>query len=224
MSAEDLVARITAAVIRQIEAGRQDANSSSGEIPAGVSNRHVHLSQRDLVQLFGADVKLTKMKELSQPGQFACEEKVRLAGPSGVIEGVRVLGPVRDRTQVEISAADGFKLGVKAPLRESGDLGGSAPVVLIGPAGIVSLPEGMIVAARHLHMPPEAAARFGVRDKSRVYVRAGGERGMIFAEVVVRVSPSYRLEFHVDLDEANAAGLRNGDRVSLYELPGKSLP
>ena len=126
------------------------------------------------------------------------------------------LGPVRTATQVEISAADGFRLGIKPPVRDSGDLEGSAKATLVGPKGAVSLPQGVVVAARHIHMNEADALRFGVRDKQKVCVRSSGERGLIFEEVLVRVSPNYSLEFHVDLDEANAAGLANGDRVTLW--------
>lgn len=218
MQTEALVAAITEAVIQRMQAARSPGGPDLQKIPVGVSNRHVHLSRQDAAQLFGAGAELHKMKDLSQPGQFACEETVTLAGPGGVIEGVRVLGPVRGQTQVEISAADGFRLGVKAPVRDSGDLAGSAKIALIGPAGAVTLSEGVIVAARHIHMEPQDARRFGVRDKDRVCVRAGGERGVIFTEVLVRVSPAYRLEFHVDLDEANAAGLRNGNSVEIVKI------
>ena len=209
MRPEDLVAAVTEAVVRQLE-------NQSLTIPVGVSNRHVHLSQQDLAILFGGSASLTKSKELSQPGQFACVETVTLVGPRGVIENVRVLGPVRTATQVEISAADGFRLGIKPPVRDSGDLEGSAKATLVGPKGAVSLPQGVVVAARHIHMHETDALRFGVRDKHKVCVRSPGERGLIFEQVLVRVSPSFSLEFHVDLDEANAAGLANGDRVTRW--------
>ena len=209
MRPEELVAVVTEAVVRQLE-------NQTLTIPVGVSNRHVHLSQQDLAILFGGSASLTKSKELSQPGQFACVETVTLVGPRGVIENVRVLGPVRTATQVEISAADGFRLGIKPPVRDSADLEGSAKATLVGPEGAVSLPQGVVVAARHIHMHDSDALRFGVQDKQKVCVRVNGERGLIFAEVLVRVSPNYSLEFHVDLDEANAAGLGNGDRVTLW--------
>ena len=209
MRPEELVAAVTEAVVRQLE-------NHTLTIPVGVSNRHVHLSQQDLAILFGGSASLTKSKELSQPGQFACAETVTLVGPKGVIENVRVLGPVRTATQVEISAADGFRLGIKPPVRDSGDLEGSAKATLVGPKGAVSLPQGVVVAARHIHMREIDALRFCVHDKQKVCVRAIGERGLIFEEVLVRVSSNYSLEFHVDLDEANAAGLANGDRVTLW--------
>ena len=209
MRPEELVAVVTEAVVRQLE-------NQTLTIPVGVSNRHVHLSQQDLAILFGGSASLTKSKELSQPGQFACAETLTLVGPRGVIENVRVLGPVRTATQVEISAADGFRLGIKPPVRDSADLEGSAKATLVGPKGAVSLPQGVVVAARHIHMHETDALRFGVRDKQKVCVRVTGERGLIFEQVLVRVSPSFSLEFHVDLDEANAAGLANGDRITLW--------
>ncbi len=213
MRPEELVAVVTEAVVRQLE-------NQTLTIPVGVSNRHVHLSQSHLAVLFGESAVLTKRKELSQPGQFACDETLTLVGLRGVIENVRVLGPVRAATQVEISAADGFRLGIKPPVRDSADLDGSAKATLVGPAGAVSLPQGVVVAARHIHMHDADALRFGVRDKQKVCVRVKGERGLIFEEVLVRVSPNYSLEFHVDLDEANAAGLGNNDRVMLWKPPG----
>lgn len=185
------------------------------KIPIGISNRHVHLSAHDLEILFGRDGTLTKFKDLSQPGQFACQEKVTLVGPKGVIENVRILGPTRKATQVEISVSDCFKLGVKAPIRDSGELSGSAGLTLVGPSGSVTVPEGCIIAARHIHMHPTDADKFGVRDGDRVNVQCTGPRGVVFCEVLARVHENYRLEMHVDMDEANAASLRNGDFVKI---------
>ncbi|MFZ5592226.1 MAG: phosphate propanoyltransferase [Bacillota bacterium] len=187
-------------------------------IPLAVSNRHVHLAEKELYTLFGPGYQLHKERDLSQPGQYACKETVTLVGPKGVIEKVRVLGPLRPRTQVEISISDCFKLGVRAPLRDSGDLAGSAPITLVGPAGAVTIPEGCIIAARHIHMSPADAHRFGLKDKDKVFVRAKGPRALIFAEVLVRVHDAFRLEMHVDMDEANAVGLKNGDRVEIVPL------
>ncbi|MCR6544898.1 phosphate propanoyltransferase [Dehalobacterium formicoaceticum] len=187
------------------------------KIPIGISNRHVHLSGHDLEILFGGNATLTRFKDLSQPGQFACAEKVTLVGPKGVIENVRILGPTRNRTQVEISVSDCFKLGVKAPIRDSGDLSGSAGLTLVGPAGSVTVPEGCIIAARHIHMHPKEAARFNVKDGERINVQTEGARGVVFCEVMVRVSEEYNLEMHVDMDEANAASLKNGDFVKIID-------
>ncbi|HHT62227.1 MAG: phosphate propanoyltransferase [Bacillota bacterium] len=187
------------------------------KIPVGISNRHVHLSRHDLEILFGRDAMLTKFKDLSQPGQYACQEKVTLVGPKGVIENVRVLGPTRKNTQVEISVSDCFKLGIQAPIRDSGDLAGSAGLTLVGPAGSVTVPEGAIIAARHIHMHPKDAEYFGVKDGDRVNVECTGPRGVVFCEVLVRVNENYKLEMHVDMDEANAASLRNGDLVKICD-------
>lgn len=186
------------------------------EVPVGISNRHVHLSEADVEALFGEGYQLTKLKDLSQPGQYACEETVMLVGPKGVIEKVRVLGPPRKQSQVEITLTDSFKLGVKAPLRDSGDLAGSAPITLVGPKGALTLKEGAIVAARHIHMHTSEAEKLNLKDGDKVSVRAKGPRGIIFGDVLVRVSDNYSLEMHVDTDEANAVGLRNGDILNAY--------
>lgn len=216
---EQLVAVVTEAVLKQIQQQGTAGGSSPGQsIPVGVSNRHVHLSQTDLARLFGSDSQLKKTRDLSQPGQFACEQTVTLVGPKGVIENVRVLGPLRTKTQVEISATDGFKLGVSPPVRDSGDLEGSAKITLVGPEGAVTLPQGVIIAARHIHMKENDALRLGVKNKDRVCVRAAGPRGVIFEEVLVRVSPDFLLEFHADLDEANAAGLKNSDTIQIWKV------
>ena len=193
----------------------QPNDAEDKKIPVGISNRHVHLSAHDLEILFGRDARLTKFKDLSQPGQFACQEKVTLVGPKGVIENVRILGPTRKNTQVEISVSDCFKLGIKAPIRDSGDLAESAGLTLVGPAGSVTIKEGGIIAARHIHMHPQDAERFGVKDGDRVDVECYGPRGVVFCEVLVRVNENYKLEMHVDMDEANAASLKNGDFVKI---------
>nr|WP_204616257.1 phosphate propanoyltransferase [Desulforadius tongensis] len=186
------------------------------EVPVGISNRHVHLCEEDVERLFGSGHQLTKLKDLSQPGQYACEETVMLVGPKGVIEKVRVLGPTRKQTQIEITITDSFKLGIKAPLRDSGDLEGSAPITLVGPKGTITLKEGAIIAARHIHMHTSDAEELGLKDGDKVSVRAKGPRGIIFGDVLVRVSDKFKLEMHVDTDEANAVGLRNGDILKAY--------
>ncbi|SHH12628.1 phosphate propanoyltransferase [Tepidibacter thalassicus] len=185
------------------------------KLPIALSNRHIHLSKKDIEALFGEGYELTHFKDLSQPGQFACEEKVDVVGPKGTIKGVRILGPARGETQIEISLSDGFALGVKAPLRDSGQLEGTPGVKLVGPKGEVELERGVIVAARHIHMHTEDAEKFGVVDNQRVKVRTFGERAVVFENVLVRVSPKYALEMHVDIEEGNAAGVRNGDMVEL---------
>ncbi len=185
------------------------------KVPVGISSRHVHLSEEHIDILFGEGHKLTPIKDLSQPGQFACEETVTLIGPKGAIEKVRILGPARKATQVELSATDSFKLGVKPPVRDSGDLNGSPGLELVGPAGRLQLREGAIIAARHIHMPPEHAKKYGLKDGDNVIVHVKGFRAGILEKVLVRVSSSYALDMHVDTDEGNAFGLRNGDMVEV---------
>lgn len=188
-------------------------------IVVGVSNRHVHLSKEDLEVLFGKGYQLTPVKDLRQPGQFAAKETVTIVGPKGAIENVRVLGPIRKETQVEISRTDAFKLGLNPPVRDSGDLDGTPGIVIVGPAGVVVKNRGVILAKRHIHMHPKDAQHYGVKDKDivRVIVEKG-ERRLIFDDVLVRVREDFALEFHVDTDEANAAMLNNGDLVYIVEL------
>lgn len=184
-------------------------------IPAALSNRHLHLSQEHIDQLFGENYNLCTLKDLSQPGQFACEEKLDMIGPKGEIKGIRVLGPARPKTQIEVSVSDSFILGVKPPVRDSGDIEGSPGVTLRGPKGEVNLDKGVIIAARHIHMHTSDAEKFMVKDKQKVKVRTFGERAVIFENVLVRVSPKFALEMHLDTDEGNAANLRNGTLVEL---------
>ena len=185
-------------------------------IPIAVSARHCHLTQQTFETLFGPGAEPTVDKNLVQPGQFACKERVNLIGPRNRIDGVRVLGPLRSADQVEIARTDEFGLGVDAPVRDSGNLAGSAPITLEGPAGTVRLNEGLICARRHIHMHPDDARRFGVADKDEVAVSIlGGERSLIFGDVLVRVKDSYVLEMHIDTDEANAAELGQGASGSL---------
>ncbi len=195
------------------------ATCAVGDVPVGISNRHIHLSRADLETLFGAGYELTPLKDLSQPGQYACKETLTILGPSmRAIEGVRVLGPLRKESQVEISRTDSFTLKVKPPVRESGSLEGSAPIIIVGPKGIVSLSRGCIIANRHIHMHTDDAARFGVSDGDYVTVDVNsGERRTRWFDVQVRVSPKFALEMHVDTDDANAVGIGNGARVSLVK-------
>jgi putative phosphotransacetylase len=176
-----------------------------------LSNRHIHVSKEDLEVLFGKGHQLTKTKDLVQPGQFACAETVTIVGPKGKFESVRILGPERKETQCEILASDQFKLGVPGcPTRESGQLEGSFPMEVVGPAGSLKKERGLIIAMRHIHFDLPAAARYGVADKELVALRVPGERGAVFENVVCRVSPSYALECHLDFDEGNAVGIGNG--------------
>lgn len=189
------------------EASKENAASNATGVPVGISNRHIHLSQADLDQLFGAGYQLTPMKELSQPGQFACKETVTICGPKGAIEKVRVLGPVRKETQIEIIAGDCFKLGVKAPAKLSGDLAGTPGITVVGPKGSVQTAQGLIVAQRHIHMAPADAQAYGVQDGQIVKIRVGGLRGGIYDNVAIRVTTSSKLECHLDTEEANAMGV-----------------
>lgn len=186
-------------------------------LPAAVSARHVHLSEADLEALFGKGARLTVLKPLSQPGQFAAVEQVNLIGPKGTIQRVRILGPCRGDTQVEVSVTDCRTLGVTAPVRDSGDHRDSPGLTLEGPQGRITIPKGVIVAARHIHMHPDEAAQFGVVDRQRVRVRTGGPRALVMENVLIRVNPAFRLELHIDTDEANAAGLHDGDEVELID-------
>ncbi len=180
-------------------------------VSVGISNRHVHLSQADLETLFGTGHQLTPTKNLSQPGQFACEETVNLIGSKGTLSKVRILGPVRKATQVEISRTDSFPLGVTAPVRDSGSIVGSAGITIEGPKGRIELKEGVIIALRHLHLHTDEAKELGLNDKDCISVKFNGERSIVFNNVLVRVSPNFAKDMHLDTDEANAAGLKNGD-------------
>lgn len=186
-------------------------------IPVGISNRHVHLSAADLNALFGEGYRLTKTADLSQPGQYACKECVILCGPKGAIEKVRILGPVRPRTQVEILAGDCFKLGVQAPVRMSGDLDGTPGVTLVGPKGGVNISSGLIISQRHIHMTPQDAADFGVFDGQTVSIRACGPRGGVYAEVAIRANSASALDCHLDVEEANAMGIAASSSITIIK-------
>ncbi|MDQ1145819.1 putative phosphotransacetylase [Bacillus sp. SORGH_AS 510] len=182
----------------------------SKQVPIAASNRHIHLSPEHVDRLFGKGYELNKLKDLSQPNQFAAKETVTLIGPKGKIPNVRVLGPARGNTQVEVSLFDGFTLGVKPPIRNSGDIKGSESITIQGPRGQVTINEGLICAARHIHMHTSDGEAFGVSDGDRVQVKVEGERGIVFSNVLIRISPKYKLEMHIDIDEANAANIKNG--------------
>lgn len=196
-----------------IEALSQSAAPAG--IPLGISNRHIHLSQQDVVQLFGEGYVLTQLKELSQPGQYACKETVTICGPKGAIEGVRVLGPARKQSQVEILSGDRFKLGIQAPVRQSGDLANTPGITVVGAKGSVVLSEGVIIAQRHIHMCPDDAQKYQVTDGQIVQLALAGERGGIYSDVIVRVDEQFRLECHLDMEEANAMGLHGKSLVTI---------
>jgi acetate kinase len=205
---ERMIASHAARVLNYTKkAAQMVVTMDSRPIRVAVSAHHLHLCERDVEALFGPGHKLTPKAPLYIDSQFACEETVTLIGPRGRIERVRVLGPARSKTQVEISRTEEFKLGIDAPVRASGDLKGSPGLVLQGPGGRVELPEGVICAMRHIHMTPKDAEDFGVNNGDKVMVRMGGERELVFGDVLVRVNESYKLEMHIDTDEANAADL-----------------
>lgn len=179
-------------------------------IEVEASGRHVHLSKKDLNTLFGEGYQLTKAKDLSQPGQFACNERVTISGPKGAIKNVIILGPERKDTQVEVSLTDALALGIKPPIRLSGDVEDSPGVVIINGDRKVEINQGIIVAKRHIHMLPEDAQRFGVEDGEVVKIKVFGLRPLIFDDVVVRISKNFRTFVHIDYDEANACGFKKG--------------
>ncbi|PWA13019.1 propanediol utilization protein [Pueribacillus theae] len=189
-------------------------------IPIAVSARHCHLSQADLETLFGKGYALTKKNDLTQPGQFAANETVLIAGPKGSMNNVRVLGPIRKATQVEISKTDAIQLGLDPPIRESGDIKGSSPVTILGPKGSIYLQEGLIIAGAHIHMHPDDAEAFSVKNGDFVRVQAENERPVSFEKVLIRVSPNYKLEMHIDTDEANAGFISTGEKGKLIKYAG----
>lgn len=189
-------------------------------VMVGVSNRHIHLSQEHADILFGKGYAFKKIKALRQPGQFACDETVTITGPKGSIPNVRVLGPVRPYTQVEVSKTDSYVLGIQPPVRDSGDIENTPGIEVIGPNGRLQLEKGVILPFRHLHLHPEDAAELGVKDKDLVAVKTTGERMVILENVLCRVSNNYVAEFHIDTDEANASGLKTGDMVQVVAIDG----
>lgn len=209
------IEKVTQLVIASLQEQQNKGNGFL--VPVGVSNRHIHLSQSDVEKLFGKGHQLTKKKEL-MGGQFACEECCTIVGLKlRAIENVRVLGPARKSTQVEISYTDARKLGINVPVRESGDTAGSAPIAIVGPKGAIYLEEGCIVAARHIHMSPADAAVAGVQDGQYVSVRVENERGTTFDRVKIRVDKTFTLEMHIDTDEANASDIKQGDKVAIVK-------
>ena len=207
---ERLVAWETLRAIERNQLLQDAKGEDDAPIPIEISAHHVHLSQTDVEKLFGPGHQLTPEHELSQPGQFACAEKVHLVGPKGRIANVRVLGPTRKETQVEIAMTEQFKVGIQPPIRQSGDLVNTPGITLEGPYGTSTIERGVICAQRHIHMTPEDALRFRVRDNYVVRVRIEGERELIYGDVVVRVNPGFRLAMHIDTDEGNAANIRTG--------------
>lgn len=187
------------------------------QIPAGISNRHIHLSRKHVELLFGENYCLTKLKNLSQTGQYAAKETLTIQGPRGKIQGVRILGPEREQSQVELMLSDTYTLGIKAPVRESGDLENTPGITLEGPRGVIKLNSGVISAQRHIHLNPLDAELAGLKDRDVVMVRTNGERALTFSNVVIRIHPSFITEFHIDMDEANSAGIVKGDYVEVLK-------
>ncbi len=185
------------------------------KVPVSGSNRHIHLSKADFEVLFGSGYQLSSIKDLSQPGQFAVKECLKISAPKGEKGAVRILGPLRSKTQIELLASDCHSLGLPVVVRDSGDLGSTPGVEIIGPAGRVKIAEGVIVAARHIHMHTAEAAAFGYKDKDRVSVRLDGPRSVTFHNVLIRVHDEYSLDMHIDLDEMNACGVKNGDLAQI---------
>ncbi|MNI03673.1 Phosphate propanoyltransferase [compost metagenome] len=187
------------------------------QVPIGVSARHIHVSKEHIEILFGAGYELKVLKDLSQPGQYAAEETVAVIGPKGKFDKVRILGPARSQTQLEISRTDAFSLGINPPVRESGQIEGTPGIKVVGPQGEVDIEQGVIIAARHIHLHTSDAKAWGIRDKQQLRVKLSGERPLIFLDVLARVSDQYALDMHIDTDEGNAAGVKTGDSAEILD-------
>jgi putative phosphotransacetylase len=210
------VERIAEEVLRRLGSGPRQSPEGRGSIPVTVSARHVHIARGVLDRLYGEGYELAKLRDLGQPGEFASGETVTVVGRSmRAIEGVRILGPVRSYTQLELAGTDAVRLGIDPPVRRSGDLAGSEPVTLVGPKGSVYLREGAIRATRHIHMTERDAEVQGARDGEFVRVRFPGDRALVLENVLVRVGKKAALELHLDTDDANAAGVRSGALVTI---------
>jgi propanediol utilization protein len=202
-----LVDMITETIYKEIKPKEESSHLFS--IPVEISNHHVHLTRNSLDILYGKDYELTKLRDLSQPGEFASNEQLGIVSANmKVIEKVRILGPLREYTQAELSITDGYFLGLDLPTRISGNIKGSPPIIFIGPKGVLTLSEGAIRAARHIHMTPKDAEHYGVKDEDRVKVEVSGEHGVIYKDVVIRVSEKSKLTLHLDTDEANAGNVK----------------
>ncbi|WP_407272700.1 phosphate propanoyltransferase [Radiobacillus sp. PE A8.2] len=214
---------ITKAVVEELHNQVLPSSSttvpSKTQVPVGISARHLHLQQEHADLLFGAGYTFTKHKDLSQPGQYACKETVTIQGPKGSIEKVRLLVPLRSATQVEISRSDARGLGIMPPVRKSGNLKGSSPITIIGPKGSVHLQECCIIADRHIHMSPKDAADFKVTNLQKVAVLVEGDKGGVMANVTIRVSDRYKLDMHIDTDDANAFGLKGDEQLRIIDIP-----
>jgi len=210
---KQVVEKIVLNTVMEVLAQQEKPNA----VPLGVSNKHLHLTQEHVEILFGKGHELTKLRDLKHPGQFAAEECVKVIGPKGEFPKLRVLGPTRKESQVELALTDCRKIGIKAPVRESGKLEGTPGCTLVGPCGSIDLDHGVIVAARHIHMPPAVAEELGYKDGDYVAVEANGTRPLVFKDVLLRVSSKVNLEMHLDTDEANAAGVGNNDILYIVD-------
>lgn len=208
-------------IVQQVltEVRRQLKENDDELIPVGVSNKHIHLSLHDLEILFGKGYELTKIKDL-QPGQYASKETVEVIGSKGSFDKMRILGPIRKETQLEISVSDGFKLGVDAPIRESGNIEDTPGVLLRGPKGEVKIDKGVIVASRHIHLSTGYAKKYGYKDGELVSVTTNGIRKTTLHNVTLRVADNFRPEIHIDVEEANACGLKNSDTIKITREEG----
>lgn len=215
---ERMIARETIRILGYQDVTQVIKSQREKKIPIEVSAHHIHLSRKEMDVLFGPGSELTHKSDLSQPGQFACEETIDLVGPKGRVDRVRVLGPFRDQSQVEISMTEEFKLGIKAPIRASGDLAGSPGITLEGKKGSCKVEQGVICSLRHIHMSPEDALSFGLKDRDIVSVRVEGERTLVYEDILVRVHPDFKLSMHIDTDEANAANITTGMKGTLIEV------
>ncbi|HID55615.1 TPA: phosphate propanoyltransferase [Candidatus Poribacteria bacterium] len=194
------------------------------KVPVGVSARHIHITPEHLKLLFGEEAQLTHYVDLYQPGNFAAKETVTIVGPKGAIERVRILGPLRDYTQVELARTDAIRLGLDPPVRDSGDLDDAAPITIVGPNGSIYLEHGAIIPARHIHIPIEDAERLGLTPQDLVSVRVFGDRGLTFENVKLKIDQNVLLQLHLDTDEGNAAGLRGGEAVEMILPDGTEYP
>lgn len=218
MDKNRLVELVTNQVLDSLNNNSQNYDSSKYNIPIGVSVRHLHIAQSDLEKLYGSGYQLTKKKELAQPGEFAANEVVTLVGPRlRSIENVRILGPVRDHTQVEVSKTDAITLGINPPVRRSGNIKGSESLTIVGPKGAITLNNGVIRANRHIHMPPEEAEKMNVKDDELVSVEIPGKKSVILRNVQVRVKEGWVLQMHLDTDDANAADVQCGLKARIIK-------
>jgi len=208
---EAMIEQITKLVVESL----QQYSDIQTKVPTGVSARHIHLERQHLEQLFGKDYQLTHFKPLSQPGQFAAEETVDLIGPKGTIAKVRILGPERPSTQVEVAMSDARKLGMNPPVKTSGDIKGTPGITIRGPKGVITISEGVIISDRHIHMTPIEAKRFNVQNGQKVSLLVDGAKGGVFNNVIIRVSEKYALDCHIDTDDASAFQIQQGQMLTI---------